>query len=321
MAVNIGITNEVGLCTEACIVRRIEMTKEQFDALVALEANRNGLTAQSLSEKTHVCLSEAEKLLDDLTEKELVSDGVITEKGLEALEPYKTRRAIFIAAGMGSRLRPVTLQTAKPLVKVNGVRIIDTLIDGAMAAGIEEIYVVCGYLGEQFRQLKEKYPNIRLVTNNMYNEANNISSAYLVRDLLQNAYISEADLLLHNQVFDKYVFQSCYLGIPTDETDDWYFKTDDRGIIYELGIGNKDCYRMLGISYWDREDGAKLPEHIAATFAMPGGKDEDWCYVPLVSYKKEYQVHVRECAMEDIEEIDTYEELCAIDSSYIDYGK
>lgn len=295
------------------------MTKAQFDILVALEAKREALSARELASRTGLALSEAEKHLAALTEQALVCNGVITEAGVDALEPYKTRRVIFIAAGFGSRLRPVTLETAKPLVRVNGVRIIDTLIDGAMAAGIEEIYVVCGYLGEQFVQLKEKYPDVILVTNDMYTQANNISSVYLLRDHLQNAYISEADLLLHKQVFDKYVFHSCYLGIPTDETDDWYFKTNEQGTICELGIGAKDCYRMLGISYWDREDGAKLHEHVAATFHMPGGKDEDWCYVPLVSFKHEYQVHVRECEVDDIEEIDTYEELCAIDPSYRSY--
>ena len=280
------------------------MTKKEFDILVALEAKKSVAKDETLAE---------------LTAAGLVCDGAITEKGLEALEPYKTKRVIFMAAGFGSRLRPVTLTTAKPLVKVNGVRIIDTLIDGAMKAGIEEIIVVCGYLGEQFAQLKEKYPQIKLVTNTIYDQANNIASVHLVREQLQNTYISEADLLLHKQVFDKYVFHSCYLGIPTDETDDWYFKTNDQGTICELGIGSTDCYRMLGISYWDREDGAKLSEHIDATFKMPGGKDEDWCYVPLVSFKSEYQVHVRECAMDDIEEIDTYDELCAIDPSYLSY--
>ena len=295
------------------------MTKQKFDILVALEKDRLALSAQELAEKTGLSPVEAEQLLAELAAENLVDDGKITDLGIEALEPYKTKRAIFIAAGFGSRLRPVTLEIAKPLVKVHGERIIDRLIDGVMAAGIEEIYVVCGYLGEQFAQLKEKYPHIHLVTNNMYTEANNISSAYLVREHLSNAYISEADLLLHNQVFDKYVYRSCYLGIPTDETDDWYFKTNDQGVICELGIGSTDCYRMLGISYWDREDGAKLPAHIDATFHMPGGKDEDWCYVPLVSFKDHYQVHVRQCANEDIEEIDTFEELCAIDPSYNSY--
>lgn len=278
------------------------MTKKQFDILVALEKG--------------TALPQTEELRE-LEAQGLAANGAITKAGLEALEPYRTKRAIFIAAGFGSRLRPVTLETAKPLVKVNGTRIIDTLIDGVMAAGIQEIYVVCGYLGEQFQQLKEKYPNVQVVTNPIYTQANNISSVLLMREHLQNAYILEADLLLHNPgIFDKYIYHSCYLGIPTDETDDWYFKTNDQGVIHELGIGSRDCYRMLGISYWDATDGAKLPEHIVKTFEMPGGKDEDWCYVPLVSFKHEYQVHVRECAMDDIEEIDTFEELCAIDPSY-----
>lgn len=285
------------------------MTKEQFKILVALEKG----DALSLDSASSVVL--------ELTEEGLIENGKITQKGIEFLEPYRTKRVIFMAAGFGSRLRPVTLEIAKPLVKINGTRIIDTLIDGALKAGIEEIYVVCGYLGEQFEQLKEKYPFIKFIKNDKYDTANNIYSAYLVRDLLKNAYISEADLLLHNNVFDKYMFDSAYLGIPTDETDDWYFNTDENGIINELGIGSKDCYRMLGISYWNQADGEKLPEHIEATFNMPGGKDEDWCYVPLVSFKSEYKVHVRECEASDIEEIDTFEELCNVDASYNSYRK
>ena len=53
----------------------------------------------------------------------------ITEKGIKALEPYRVRKAIILAAGFGQRLAPVSLQTPKPLVEVNGVRIIDTLLD------------------------------------------------------------------------------------------------------------------------------------------------------------------------------------------------
>ena len=211
------------------------MNKNQFDVLVALQAERKELSLCELLEIVKLSEQDLESILADFEENGFTQNGIITNKGLEALEPYKTKRAIFIAAGFGSRLRPVTYKIPKPLVKVNGVRIIDTLIDGVMAAGIEEIYVVCGYLGEHFQVLKEKYPNIHIVTNNMYNEANNISSVYLTRDHLKNAYISEADLLIHNkQIFDKYIYHSCYLGIPTEETDDWYFKTNDKGVICEL---------------------------------------------------------------------------------------
>lgn len=70
------------------------------------------------------------------------------------------------------------------------------------------------------------------------------------------------------------------------------------------------CYRILGISYWDREDSEKLPGYVAATLAIPGGKDENWYYVSLVSFTHEYRVRVLQCAMDDIEEIDTYDKLC-----------
>ncbi|MBQ2863589.1 MAG: NTP transferase domain-containing protein [Clostridia bacterium] len=297
------------------------MNKIEFDILVAAEKN-GSVDIDALSLASGRSADELTAAIDALTSGGLLAGGAITEAGLEALEPYRTKRAIFIAAGFGSRLRPVTYERPKPLVKVNGTRIIDTLIDGAMAAGIKEIYVVCGYLGEQFSELKEKYPDINLVTNHMYTEANNISSVYLLRDHLKNTYISEADLLLHNKgIFDKYIYQSVYLGIPTSETDDWYFKTNDEGVINELGIGATDCYRMLGISYWDEHDGATLPAHIEATFNMPGGKDEDWCYVPLVSFKDHYKVRVRECKNEDIQEIDTFEELCEVDPGYNSYRK
>lgn len=41
----------------------------------------------------------------------------------------KVKRAIIMAAGLGTRMKPVTLETPKPLIKVNGIRMIDTVID------------------------------------------------------------------------------------------------------------------------------------------------------------------------------------------------
>ena len=129
------------------------------------------------------------------------------------LEPYKVKRAIFLAAGFGSRLVPITLNTPKPLVMVHGKKIIETLLDAVVASGIQEIIIVRGYLKDQFDVLLKKYPNIKFIDNDYYNEANNISSAYLIRNYVENAYIFESDLMLYNpNLIRKYEYSSNYLG-------------------------------------------------------------------------------------------------------------
>ena len=65
-----------------------------------------------------------------------------------------------MAAGIGKRMYPITLKTPKPLVKVNGIRMIDTVIQGLYQQGIHEIYVVVGYQKEQFEQWSKSYPYI-----------------------------------------------------------------------------------------------------------------------------------------------------------------
>lgn len=77
----------------------------------------------------------------------------------------KAKRAIFLAAGLGNRLRPITINTPKPLVRVNGVRIIETSIEACLKAGIQEIYIVTGYLADEFKILLQKYPMIKFIHN------------------------------------------------------------------------------------------------------------------------------------------------------------
>ena len=292
------------------------LSRKQFSVLTYLERSSAVKTQRAVAEATGMSLGSVNRILTELAEQNLVDGYNLTPGAYEALEPYRVKRAVFIAAGFGSRLVPITLNTPKPLVRVNGVRMIDTLLDAVNAAGIEEVYIVRGYLGEQFDQLLYKYPNIRFIENPIYNEANNISSAMCVRHLLQNAYVLEADLVLYNPgLITKYQYTSNYLGVPTDVTDDWCFETKNR-LITKVMVGGRNCHHMYGISYWNAEDGAKLYEDIKAVYEMPGGKERYWDLVPLSYCREHYQVEVRECTFEDIIEIDTYSDLKRLDKVY-----
>lgn len=293
------------------------LNKKEFDILVYLSEQSEPQSQRAIAESTGFSLGTVNKIMQSLDQEGRVNDGAITAAGLEALAPYRVKRAIFIAAGFGSRMVPITLNTPKPLVRVHGKRIIDTLLDAVTAAGIEEIVIVRGYLGEQFDQLLYKYPNIKFVENPIYNEANNISSAMCVRYLLQNAYVLEADLVLSNpKLIRKYEYQSNFLGVPVERTDDWYFKTNSNNEIIEQGVGGTDCHQMVGISYWTAEDGAKLADDIPAVYNAPGGKERYWDQVALLYKKEHYSIHVRPCKFDDIVEIDSFSELKQIDKTY-----
>lgn len=298
--------------------RKGMITKREFDTLVLLTETKEVVSQREMEERLKISAEDVNKTVKELTEKNYYENGQITQAGLDALEPYRVKRAVFVAAGFGSRMVPITLNTPKPLVRVNGTRIIDTLLDAVVEAGIPEIVIVRGYLGEQFDQLLYKYPNIRFVENPIYNEANNISSAVCVRYLLQNAYVLEADLLLRNKkLIRKYEYETNFLSIPVESTDDWCFATNNNGVITEEKVGGTDCHQMVGISYWSEADGIKLANDLNEVYLSTGGKERYWEQVPLVYKKENYQVYVRECKSEDITEIDTFNELKAIDNRYV----
>lgn len=295
-----------------------ELTRKQFDILEALAETGKPLTQRELEKETGHSLGTVNRVSKELSALTYIENSAITNAGLKALEPYRAKRAVFIAAGFGTRLVPITLNTPKPLVRVRGKRIIDSLIDACLNVGISEIYIVRGYLAEQFDQLLYKYPMIKFLENPMYNEANNISSAMTARYILSNAYVFEADLLLSNPALIKpYHYTSNFLGIKKDYTDDWCLMAKD-GIITDEKVGGSgpDCWQMVGISYWNEVDGYRLSQDIKDVYESYGGKERYWEQVPLVYKKEHYAVEIRSCREEDITEIDTFRELKALDKTY-----
>ncbi len=292
------------------------LTRKEFDVLTKIESAEIKLSQRELSRLTGYSIGTINSTLAFLEENKLTKDSMITEKGITSLEPYRVQRVIFIAAGFGSRMIPITLNTPKPLIRVKGERIIDSMLDAVLKAEIREIIIVRGYLAEQFDQLLYKYPNIKFIDNPSFNEGNNISSALCAKEYLSNSYICEADLILKNpSLITKYQYSSNYCGIKCDFTDDWcLFKK--KGRISGVSVGGENGWRMLGISYWNSEDGNLLRECLEKAYKMPGGKERYWDSVPLSVFNDKFNLEIRECSFDDFIELDTFNELKEIDKSY-----
>lgn len=298
------------------------LTRYEFELLTYIE--KHGAREYALRELAdELCISGAEiyrctETLQNAGALEKQGSRLaITKAGLDALEPYRVKRAIILAAGFGSRMMPATADRPKPMVEVKGVRIIDTLLDALVAVGITDITVVRGYKKEKLDALREKYPFITLVDNDIYDTANNISSAMAVLDKLRGGcYFCEADLYITNpHIITKYQYCSNILGSYSLETDDWSFRLQD-GHICDYQKGNTYCYNYYGISYWTAEDCDKLRPDFAAVWESPEGRDYFWEFIPLVLRKENYAVEVRQCRKQDIMEIDNFSELVQLDPSY-----
>ena len=298
------------------------MDRYEFELLAYLE--KKGSAADSIREMSdELCVSGAavREALDAVRSCGYAAENNgryrITEKGLAALEPYRVKRAIILAAGFGSRMMPATADRPKPMVTVQGTRIIDTLLDALVSVGIRDITVVRGYRKEKLDELKGKYPFLTLIDNDVYDSTNNISSAVLALDRLEGGcYFCEADLYISNpEIITKYQYASNILGSYSLETDDWSFRMDD-GHICDYRKGNTYCYNYYGISYWTPEDCEKLREDFRSVWEGPDGRDYFWEFIPLVLRRERYAVEIRPCRKQDIMEIDTYDELKQLDPSY-----
>ena len=287
---------------------------DEFEILTNVEKNNNKLKKENFEDKEGVISNLIKKKQIEVS---LENNLFITKEGYEALEPYRVKRAIIHAAGKGIRMLPITKDTPKPMVKVNGKRIIDTILDAVKEAEIEEVIIVRGYLANKFDDLLEKYPNIKFVENNNYETENTISSAYVTRDNCENAYIFDADLILNNKnLVKKYEYTPNYVGKYIEETSDFAFGVTGK-VITEYGRGGKNCYLMYGIAYFDKESGEKFKTDIEKVYNSPEGKQKYFDEVNLKDCKQNYHFMIKECNEGDIVEVDTYDELKQIDSSYV----
>lgn len=217
-------------------------------------------------------------------------------------------RAILLAAGMGTRLRPLTLDTPKSLIEVNKKPLLERQVEFLKEKGINEIIVVTGYLNEKFEYLKEKY-GVKLVYNDKYNVYNNVYTMYLVKDYLADSYVIDADVYINRNFIDNNVIDSTYFtAYKKDVKNEWRLNFNDNKKVQSIDIISGEGYILSGVSYWSVEDGKAIAEELEKVIEKGDFSDLYWDDIVKDNLDK-LDVYVNIIDEDDIFEIDNLEEL------------
>jgi NDP-sugar pyrophosphorylase family protein len=119
-------------------------------------------------------------------------------------------QAIILAAGLGTRLLPLTSATPKSLLPIANVPLIDHVVDSIQSVGIKDIVVVTGYLGlmtAKYLEASEKHSaaEIKCITAERYKEGPIYSLLAAERFVRDDFLLIPADLVLDNKILSKLV--------------------------------------------------------------------------------------------------------------------
>lgn len=221
-------------------------------------------------------------------------------------------RAILMAAGMGTRLRPLTETTPKSLIEVNGMSLLERQIINLKEVGVNEIIVLTGYLHEKFDDMVKKY-NLIKVINDKYDVYNNIYTMYLVRQYLKDAFVIDADNYITRNFLprskpDTSLYYSAY---KENIAGEWILKYDDGGRIVGVDIGKEDDkpnYIMSGASFWTAKDGELIAKKVEEAINKGDFKDLYWDSI-AVDNLEYMDVYIEKIQSNDIFEIDSLQDL------------
>jgi CTP:phosphocholine cytidylyltransferase-like protein len=233
----------------------------------------------------------------------------------------KITTALLMAAGMGTRIRPISEEIPKPLIPVHGTPIIETLIGAILLAGIPKIIITVGYQKDKYLYLKEKYNNITLVENKDYSSRNTISSFYAAMNYLRNknCLICESDLcIFDSSIIKGEMDKSRYLMRNVSlQNYEWGFDLQNdrvRRVVRPKPDVLLD-HHMYGIAYWMKEDLEKLIDAVNVSYHKVGYEQLAYDEVANEIF---YKIDMGVIRVKDgqLYEIDCLQDLVKVDPAY-----
>lgn len=273
---------------------------------------------RKLKELAGVSVGFVSNTVRSFQEQGLVTEDGITEKGLEALLPYKVDNAVIMAAGMSTRFVPLSLEKPKGLLLVKNQVLIERQIEQLQEAGIRDIVLVLGYKKEAFFYLEDKYEGLRIVINPEYHTRNNTYTLYLAQRYIGNSYICSSDDYFVENPFEEYVYQSYYAAEHVEKkTNEWYMIPDGKMNIARVQKSGADGYIMLGHVYWDRAFSAAMIDLLNKDHEVGDYDQSLWEQVLADHVRRLPPMEIKVYPTGTIFEFDSLDELRAFDETYV----
>lgn len=286
------------------------MNKQESDVLNAM-MNEPFINQRILAEVSGHSLGVVNRSLKELTKAGYLDDLIQpTMKAINEFKQKTPQRAIILAAGFGMRMVPINTEIPKGLLEVNGEPLIERIIKQLHEVGIQEIYVVVGFMKERYEYLMDEY-GVELVVNPDYASKNNLHSLKLVKEHLENAYIVPCDIWCDRNPFHRHELYSWYMvsDLVDNESNVRVNRKMELVTVPENAGGNA----MIGICYLVKEDADTVAERMDE---LCKNQRYDGAFWEEALYNKNRMI-VAACVIHstDVVEINTYEQLREIDSN------
>lgn len=286
------------------------MNKQMLDTMLML-SEYGYINQRVLAEKMGCSLGLVNRCIKDLTEAGYLDNKMhLTHLAKNIFRKRSPQNAIILAAGFGMRMVPINMETPKALLEVKGERLIERLIRQLRTVGIEDIYIVVGFMKESFEYLIDEF-NVNLIVNSEYKTKNNLHTLKAASKYISNTYILPSDLWCAENPFRCRELYSWYM-VSDLLTEESTVKVNRKMELIKTQTGQPGN-AMIGISYILDEDAADIRKLIEE-FCQ--NRKYDNSYWEEVLYRDDrMRICPRIVPDSDIVEVNTYEQLRELDSS------
>lgn len=295
----------------------MSLTKSEFEVLHVLAGTGERLTQRELAHRSSLSVDTVSSVVRTCEKSGLVTDGRLSEKGLRALEPYRVRNAVIMAAGLSSRFVPLSYERPKGMLRVRGEVLIERQIKQLLKRGISDITVVVGYKKEYFFYLAAKY-GVKILVNSEFAEKNNSWTLWLARKQLGNTYVCSSDDFFTENPFERYVYKSYYASeYVSGPTDEWCLETDPDDRITGVDVGGRDSWVMLGQVYFDYDFSQRFVPLLEDAVTRPENDGKLWEAI-YADNLPSLDMEIRRYPDGVIHEFDSLAELESFDPNFIE---